>query len=64
MKNNSHDKVFTCPKCTNKALYPIEEVGVIGIGYKDICICEECGAELYARPQYDGTVQFEEIEEE
>ena len=23
MVNNIHDKVFTCPKCTNKTLYPV-----------------------------------------
>lgn len=60
--NKIHDKVFTCPKCTNKTLYPVNEVGVLGIGYRDLCICEECAAELYANPQYDGEVKFIEIE--
>ena len=63
-KNNIHDKVFTCPKCHNKTLVPVEEPGVIGIGYHDLCICEECAAELLAEPQFDFTVKFVEPEEE
>jgi len=64
MKNNVHDKVFDCPKCRNRTLTPIEQDKILGIGYGDILICEECAAELKARPNYDGTVKFEEIEEE
>ena len=64
MKNNVHDKVFICPKCCNKTLIPLEQDKILGIGYGDICICEECAAELKARPNYEGTVEFEEIEEE
>lgn len=63
-ENNVHDKVFTCPRCHNRTLYPIDEVGVIGIGYGAICICDECGAELAADPQYDFTVNFHDIDEE
>lgn len=48
MKNNIHVK-------TSK---------ILGIGYGDICICEECAVELKARPNYDGTVDFEKIEED
>ena len=63
--NNVHDKVFTCPKCTNKTLYPIDgNNDVIGIGYHDLCICAECGAELYSEPQYDLSVEFVELDEE
>lgn len=62
--NNIYDKVFDCPKCTNTTLVPIEETGILGVGHKDICICEECAAELYAIPQFEGTVKFIEIEEE
>ena len=64
MKNNIHDKVFDCPKCTNRTLVPVEYDKLLGIGYGDICICEECAAELKARPNYDGTVDFEKIEED
>jgi len=64
MANNVHDNVFICPKCTNKTLVPIDELDMIGIGYGDLCICEECGAELKARPNYDYTVNFFEDEEE
>ena len=56
--NNIHDKVFTCPKCHNRTLIPLEAPGVVGIGYDDLCICDECGAELYTRPQFDFSVQF------
>lgn len=63
--NNIHDKVFTCPKCTNKTLYPVDgNENIIGIGYHDLCICEECAAELYSEPQYDNTVKFADINEE
>lgn len=62
--NNIHDKVFTCPKCYNETLVPVEEPGVVGIDYHDLCICEECGAELLAEPQFDFTVKFVEPEEE
>lgn len=66
MKNNIHDKVFICPKCGSRTLYPVlngEEdiVSLIGIGYHDVCICDECGAELWSEPQYDNTVEFVEI---
>lgn len=63
--NNMHDKVFTCPKCTNKTLYPINgNEDMVGIGYHDICVCDECGAELWSEPQYDNTVEFVDIPEE
>ena len=40
--NNVHDKVFTCPRCNNKTLYPINgNEDIVGIGYHEICICEE-----------------------
>ena len=65
MKNNIHDKVFVCPKCTNKTLYPVYgNNDVVGINHHDLCICEECGVELYSEPQYDFTVKFIEIEAE
>ena len=62
--NNIHDKVFTCPKCHNKTLYPINgNENIVGIGYHEICICDECAAELCSEPQYDNTVKFVEITE-
>ena len=65
MKNNIHDKVFICSKCGNKTLYPINgNKDIIGIGYHDICICDECAAELWAEPQYDFTVKFVECDDE
>lgn len=59
--NNIHDKVFICPKCGNRTLYPVNgNKDVIGIGHHDICLCDECGAELWANAQYDNTVKFTE----
>lgn len=63
--NNVHDRVFDCPKCTNRALVPVyPSDSPIGIGYHELCICEECCAELYSEPQYDLTVKFVELKEE
>lgn len=63
--NNIHDRVFTCPKCTNQTLYPVNSnKDVSGIGYHEICICEECAAEFWTEPQYDNTVKFVDIPED
>lgn len=63
--NNVHDKVFTCPKCSNRMLYPTNDnEDILGIGYREVCICDECGAELLSEPQYDGTVKFVNISDE
>lgn len=65
MTNNIHDKVFTCPKCTNKTLYLVDgNNDAVGIGYHDLCVCAECGAELYSEPQFDFSVKFVELDEE
>lgn len=64
MSNNIHDKVFTCPKCHNKALIPIEPHKILGVFHGDIAICEECGAELQAITTYDYTVTYVDIPEE
>lgn len=45
-KNNIHDRVFDCPKCTNKTLTPVEHDKILGIGHGDIYICEDCGKNL------------------
>lgn len=63
--NNIHDKIFTCPKCANKTLYPVDgNNDTVGIGYHDLCIYDECGAELYSEPQFDFSVKFVELDEE
>lgn len=63
--NNIHDKVFICPKCHNKTLYPVNgNSDITGIGYHDLCVCDECGFELYAEPQYDNTIKFVNIPED
>ena len=58
-------KYYTCPKCGNKTLCSTENE----IDFHTLCICEECAAELYSEPQYDGSVKFiglseKELEEE
>lgn len=59
MNNNIHDKMFVCPCCHNKTLVPVNgNEDIVGIGYHDLCVCEECAAELYAVPQYDCSVEF------
>ena len=46
--NNVHDKVFTCPKCSNRMLYPTNgNEDILGIGYHEVCICVECGQSYY-----------------
>lgn len=63
--NNVHDKVFICPKCGNRTLYPVNgNNDITGIGYHDVCVCDECAAELWSEPQFDNTVKFVEIPEE
>lgn len=48
--NNVHDKVFTCPKCSNRTLYPTNEnEDILGIGYHEVCICDECGGRVIVR---------------
>lgn len=36
----------------------------LGIDYHEICICDECVAELWSEPQYDDTVKLVETPEE
>ncbi len=37
-------------KCTNKTLYPVNEnENTVGIGYHEVCVRDECGAELWSR---------------
>ena len=57
---------FKCPICHNKTVYDSERdvYRPYEVDYDDLCICEECGAELRARPQYDGTIKFEVYVEE
>lgn len=65
MENNIHDEVFVCPKCFNKSLIPVGgSNGLMGIGYHELCVCEECATELYSEPQYDFSVKFVELESE
>lgn len=59
------EKIFTCTKCGNNTLVQMEQnQNALGIDYHDLFICEECGAELLAEPQFDGNVKFVDAEEE
>lgn len=64
--NDRHILSFTCPVCHNKTVYDTEcdVYAPYDVDYDDLCICEECGAELYARPQFDGTIEFDVSVEE
>lgn len=65
MENNIHDKVFICTKCTNKTLYPVNgNENTVGIGYHEVCVCDECGTELLSEPQYDNSVKFIDVPED
>lgn len=65
MRNNIHDKVFICPICRNRSLYRVEgPADASGIGYHDLCVCDECGSELLSEPQFDDTVRFVDAHEE
>ena len=50
-----------CPICHNKTVYDVDKdvYRTYEVSYDDLCVCEECGSEMYARPQYDGTIKFE-----
>lgn len=63
---NRHILSFVCPICHNKTVYDteVDAYRPFDVEYDDLCICDECGAELYARPQYDGTIEFEVAVEE
>ncbi len=64
-------KYFTCPKCGNNTMCAahVEAESVYDLDFHELCICEECGAELYAEPHFGNTVSFvslteDELEEE
>lgn len=63
LENLNENKIlqFICPVCTNKTLGSIEQdvYNVRDINYHEIFVCDECGEEFYAVPQYDGNVRFE-----
>lgn len=56
---------FECPSCHNKTLYDIdsEPLKVSDVDYHDRFICDECGSEYLADPQYNGTIKFLALEE-
>lgn len=60
------NKSYICPKCGNNTMYDIDNGDDMYslVGYHDRFICEECGAELYGSPRYDGTISYSEISDE
>lgn len=57
---SSQIKSFRCPNCGNLALYSVEQDihKVADVYYHEQFVCDECGAELLAEPQYDGSIKF------
>ena len=58
-------KYYKCPECQNHTLCAVDEKteGLV-LDFHALCICEECGAELYAEPHYDNTISFVHLSEE
>ena len=53
---------FKCPGCKNKTLYSAEQDvhKVADIDENELFICDECGGEFRAHPQYNGSIRFTE----
>ncbi len=54
-ESKSWNVYYFCPMCHNKSVTSIDNCTP---DYHDLCICEECGAELLAEPQFDGSMKF------
>lgn len=53
---------FKCPGCRNKTLYSTEQDvhRAADVDENELFICDECGGEFRAHPQYDGSIRFTE----
>lgn len=53
---------FKCPGCKNKTLYSAEQDvhKVADVDENELFICDECGGEFRAHPQYNGSIRFTE----
>lgn len=61
IKSSSQSNLaFMCPCCHNNTVYSTEKDihNIFDVDYEELFICDECGSELLAVPQYDGTIQF------
>lgn len=60
MNTQSCNLSFNCPVCHNDTLFSAEKdiCRVSDVDYKELFICDECGSELEAYPQYDTTIEF------
>ena len=55
---------LTCPHCHNRTVYDVETEArrLLDIDYWDLCVCDECGSEFRADPQFNGTIKLLEAE--
>lgn len=53
---------FKCPSCKNKTLYSAEQDvhRAADVDENELFICDECGGEFRAHPQYNGSIKFTE----
>lgn len=53
---------FKCPGCRNKTLYSAEQDvhRAADVDENELFICDECGGEFRAHPQYNGSIRFTE----
>lgn len=53
---------FKCPGCKNKTLYSAEQDvhRAADVDENELFICDECGGEFRAHPQYNGSIKFTE----
>lgn len=53
---------FKCPSCKNKTLYSAEQDvhRAADVDENELFICDECGEEFRAHPQYNGSIKFTE----
>lgn len=53
---------FKCPSCKNKTLYSAEQDvhRAADVDENELFICDECGGEFRAHPQFDGSIRFTE----
>lgn len=58
IKASKADKWYTCPECHNKTVVPVYPDNTPLVDEGEVFICNECGAEFEAHPQYNGQVVF------
>lgn len=58
--------LFRCPRCTNFTVVDMEQdiTAPYQVDYHDVCVCEDCGLELWSEPQLNGVIKFVPIPKE